>query len=480
MDPTWIAVWATALVVAAGAAWYWYRTRGGAHVDGGKLERTMSFMSQSIFENMFPEEADLVSIINNAVLVEEFIAREEVVAMLQKLHKDHPELYRLWSRVVPTEAGDIEFEELKNIDEELDVIVKESTAKSDEEVMNVLQEITSDEYPLDGLLYRFHTIKNENGNSALVVRVHHAVGDGIGLVDVMMKVLTKMDGTLFDLSSVPHKKRHIKFSIRSFLLALAKVAMIPVLKDTPSKLTRRSKPLLKSGKRRFAVSPGFSLDFLRAVKGSFDCPVSVNDVLTAAYSGAVKRYIEEVEPELTGKSMRLRLMMPVTLPRKGDKLRNRWCFVSVSMHGDLDVESRKERLMRVHQEMENVKRGGEAILQLQLQTIGASFTSMQSRRQLITSIFDSHTTIFSNVPGPTEPVKLCGRVIKKFMLPLPNAITQAIVFSYAGSLNLTLTAEEGIVTQPNRLLELFMDELRLFGKEAGVDSGVELLREPLC
>eukprot|EP00188_Purpureofilum_apyrenoidigerum_P005678 Plantae.Rhodophyta-Purpureofilum_apyrenoidigerum.ctg76506.p1 GENE.Plantae.Rhodophyta-Purpureofilum_apyrenoidigerum.ctg76506~~Plantae.Rhodophyta-Purpureofilum_apyrenoidigerum.ctg76506.p1 ORF type:complete len:261 (-),score=61.34 Plantae.Rhodophyta-Purpureofilum_apyrenoidigerum.ctg76506:102-884(-) len=260
MDQLQIATWATVVLVAAGLGWYVLRGRASAWEAGGKLERTMSFMSQSIYENMFPKETELESVINTVVFVEEYITREEVVVMLRKLHKEHSELYRLWSRAVPTGTGDIVFEDVENIHDELDAVVSERTASSDEDVMDVLQEVILEDYPLGGLLYRFYTVKNENGDSVLVVRIHHAVGDGIGLMDVMMKVLTKMDGSLFDFESVPHKKRAIKFSAAAFLQSLCKIAVTPVLQDTPTKLTRRSKPLLLTGKRKFAVTPGFSLD----------------------------------------------------------------------------------------------------------------------------------------------------------------------------------------------------------------------------
>ncbi|KAJ8902980.1 hypothetical protein NDN08_006297 [Rhodosorus marinus] len=462
-------------IVAVILGFVFLRKRNKAD-DLTAIRRKMSFTSRSLYENTFPAEAEIMSIINVELVMSRVPSKDEFVSRLMELYRDNPQLARLRSRVEQVGFRDYRFTELKDLKDRLLQVVHVEVVRDDDAMSAIIEKVAGTGLPLDGLLHSYYLIQNQAGHSAVLFRFHHALGDAMGLIDSFSSTLALEDGSPLVLGKPGAKGRKPSLKPGAVLKALVKLATLPFVSDSKTVFTNSSEatggPLKRLGARRFARTPPFSLEYIKAIKNSFgSVGCTVNDVLTAVLGAGLKKYVQETT---NGQPSKLRAMMPVVLPRKKpDTLRNRWCFVSVDLHSQ--IVDPIARLLNVHNDMEVIKASGEALLQLTIQSIGGVFTSLSMKRQIISNQFASHSVIFSNVPGPPAPVKLCGIPVEHIYAPFPNVRLQVIALSYKGEVTVTFCADEGMVPNPDRLIELFMEELEALGSAANISSSERLL-----
>ncbi|GAB5373312.1 hypothetical protein AAMO2058_001740300 [Amorphochlora amoebiformis] len=120
----------------------------------------------------------------------------------------------------------------------------------------------------------------------------------------------------------PFKRRESSFipsitRLVSLAAAIGHVSCIPLsARDTPSPF-RPDAPLGSAGVHRTIITlPEIPLELVRATKAKAE--VSVNDVLMAAFSGAMKRYLDIIDQKssFTSPQRHMRALVPVAFPRK--------------------------------------------------------------------------------------------------------------------------------------------------------------------
>ena len=84
-------------------------------------------------------------------------------------------------------------------------------------------------------------------------------------------------------------------------------------------------------------------------------------------------------------------------------------------------------------------------------------------------IFSRHSLVFSNVPGPADAVFLAGKEVVGMFAVYPNLIMQHICVSYNGKMFMNFVCDPDVVTAPETLATLYMDELRALATLHGVD-----------
>mmetsp|Transcript_25467 Transcript_25467/g.100558 ORF Transcript_25467/g.100558 Transcript_25467/m.100558 type:complete len:298 (+) Transcript_25467:771-1664(+) len=291
------------------------------------------------------------------------------------------------------------------------------------------------------------------------------------MLDSFSKIFVQESGSPFVLSIPGAKSRMPSAKLGAVLKALVKLVTLPFISDSKTVLTGSAEatggPLKRIGARKVARTPPFSLDYVKAIKNSFgSVRCTVNDVLTAVLGSSLKRYVQEttnVQPS------KMRALVPVALPRKkSDTLRNLWSFVSVDLHSEIDDPI--ARLLNIHKAMDVMKASLEPLMQLAINTITGKFTSLSMRRRLSSTVFGTHSVVFSNVPGPMSRVKVCGYPVEHMYGPFPNVRLQVVAISYNGELTVTICADDGMVPDPDRLTELFLEELEALGSAANISS----------
>jgi WS/DGAT/MGAT family acyltransferase len=180
---------------------------------------------------------------------------------------------------------------------------------------------------------------------------------------------------------------------------------------------------------------------------------SVNDVLLAACSGALRRYLLEIK-ELPGKS--LVASVPVALPRDAEQAGgNAISFANVRLGTDIeDVRERFELIRRS-------SAAGRTYLKQMSATALIDYTVLISSPQMLTRlpgigarVPPIYNVIISNVPGPRGKLYFLGAEMEAYYPISALAHGQALnvtVMSYAGGLYFGFTACHDRVPSVQRL-----------------------------
>jgi WS/DGAT/MGAT family acyltransferase len=228
-----------------------------------------------------------------------------------------------------------------------------------------------------------------------------------------------------------------------------------------------------SGQRRFA-SVATDLDDYRRIRKAHGG--TVNDVVLAAVSGALGRYLRAHGHST--KDLALRAMVPISV-RADDEhgaLGNR---VSAMM-APLPVwcEDPMERLRLVTTTMGDLKSSKQAVGATLLTevtdfappTIAAQAARLQSRQRFF-------NLVVTNVPGPQFPLYLLGRELQDVFPMVPLARNQGVCFalmSYNGRVNFGLTADYDAMPDLDQLagdLEASIAELSAAAPSAEAGKG---------
>ncbi len=163
------------------------------------------------------------------------------------------------------------------------------------------------------------------------------------------------------------------------------------------------------------------LDDLRAVKERFRA--TVNDVYLAAAAGALRRLMHE-----RGETpVPLKTMVPVSVRDDGelDDLGNRISFMFVDL--PCDEPDAERRLRRVQMATGEGKESGDpGTSELALRLIGYGPRTV---RRLVAKAMASprmFNLVVSNIPGPSEPMYMCGCELKEAYPIVPLADGHAL------------------------------------------------------
>jgi WS/DGAT/MGAT family acyltransferase len=246
-----------------------------------------------------------------------------------------------------------------------------------------------------------------------------------------------------DLLSKPGK-------VTSFATALGKLATMTADPRTPFKgeLTRE---------KRAVWSKPIDLGMVKAIRKYTGA--TVNDVLLAAVSGALGRYMKGRGGEADG--VDIRAVVPVNLRslEEAHKLGNKFGLVFLPL--PLGIEDSLERIFEVRKRMNEIKEGKEALVSFGiLQTMGVSPGPVFER---VLQMFGSKaTSVMTNVIGPDKPIYFAGAAMKQamFWVPRSGGLGMGVsILSYNSKVWLGIATDAGLVPDPEGILDGFYAEL---------------------
>jgi diacylglycerol O-acyltransferase / wax synthase len=349
-----------------------------------------------------------------------------------------------------------------------------------------LQELVSDlmSTPLDYSkpLWQFHIVENFSGGSALIARLHHAIADGIALVQVLL--------SLTDDAPLGHEEAHEQTTHPNgrstsrpleALLAPVSAAVDAAVRGGPDTLIEAAQlggrgaaalnkllfmepdpPNLFKGplgvEKRAAWSQPIPLEDIKAVGRM--ARGTVNDVLINAVAGALRRYLLGRGTEANG--LNLRAVVPVNLrplDQPITELGNKFGVVFLAL--PVGIADPFDRLLELKRRMESIKSSPEAVVAFGiLNLIGASPPPLAD---VAVDMFGSKATaVMTNVPGPRQPIYLAGARIDKTMFWVPQSGHLGLgvsIFSYAGSVLVGVASDAGLVPDPEAIVAAFHAEL---------------------
>jgi diacylglycerol O-acyltransferase / wax synthase len=366
-----------------------------------------------------------------------------------------------------------------------------------------LQELIGDlmTMPLDRNrpLWHDYMVDGFGDGAALIVRMHHCIADGVALARVMLSLTDSEPGagirrrrsnhrvprSRFVLAGVPipgtsplrravqvgttvaRQTAHVATSPRhvvnlgeaigrdaftGFRLLLTSADAATAIKGDPGV------------SRRVAWSRPLSLDEIKTIAHAHEA--TVNDVLLAAVSGALRRYLRgRGSPVLEIQAMVPFNLRPLDepLPRE---LGNKFGLVFLPL--PVGVSGSYRRLMEVHRRMDDIKGSRQGPVSYELLSITGR-TPEPVERRIVDLFTTKGTAVMTNVPGPKEPVYLAGAPVRTVLVWAPTSghIGMSVsIFSYRGEVTVGLMVDAALVPDPGRIVGQLEQEVQALGKLA--------------
>lgn len=335
--------------------------------------------------------------------------------------------------------------------------------------------------------WQFHIVEDYEDGAVVVARIHHAIGDGIAMIGVLLSLTDGYDGHAAP-GAQPAGTEHDhavwadvissvlgtlgsgwRLSIDTLRKSLAAVenpaqllrdgtgiaAELAYLLLMPNDSATRFKGPL-SGSKRIAWSDPIALPEVKAVSNTLGC--SINDMLLAAVAGALNAYLTEKGDPTKG--VEVRALVPINLrpPAGGARLGNHFGVVAVEL--PVGLENPLARVEEVHRRMEALKASYEPPVTLGL--IEALGYAPQTVQDMVFDLLLSRATaVMTNVPGPQQPLHLAGSEIRQAMFWVPQAgnIGMGVsILSFNGQVQFGLITDKALVPDPRTIVERFKPE----------------------
>ncbi len=339
------------------------------------------------------------------------------------------------------------------------------------------------------------------GRSVLISRVHHCLVDGVsgvGLLNVLLDPtlpsekrtkryhappLPAPSATLADALVTSYSEMIDRMlSAQAATLNIAQSLMSDQALRGLDQLLRLVPELLAPverlpfnqtclGPRKVAWSE-FSIPEVKAIREA--CGGTLNDVVLAVVTSAVRRYAELHRAPV--KNRLLRLMVPVNVRREGEKngLGNRVSMLPVSV--PLDIRDPAELLDAIRQRTEALKSARVAdLIHLLATWMGTTPVPLQALLGPLASLLPvpPFNLVCTNVPGPQSPLYLLGREMQTYYPYVPIGNDMALgcaIQSYNHKLYFGLTGDAAAVPDVDRLKAFLDSSFADMCRAAGVHS----------
>lgn len=351
-----------------------------------------------------------------------------------------------------------------------------------------LQDLVSDmmSTPIDFTKspWQYHLIENYNGGCVLLGRLHHCIADGIALIRVLLAMTDESPDAPWPSATDSHEPEHrarsplatVNATVRSAEKLLADGfdllgepgKLAEVARTSAGSATALSRLVLMSPDphtafkgplgvaKRAAWSQPVPLDAVKAIGRAVGG--TVNDVLLAAVTGALRRYLQGRGQNVDGLDIRAAVPVNLRPPDEPLTLGNRFGLVFLSL--PIGVDDPLDRLFDLKERMEAIKHSPEAIVAFGiLMGLGVAPSALQD---MGVSIFGSKATaVMTNVPGPREMLYMAGAPINQIMFWVPQSGRLGLgvsILSYAGNVTLGIATDSGLAPDPDEIITAFHEE----------------------
>lgn len=358
-------------------------------------------------------------------------------------------------------------------------------------------ELMSDPLDRSRPLWRFYLIENVNGGCAVLGRIHHCIADGIALIHVLLSLTDAMqDTTALTASAEPEEPSPRRNGLLSMPLRLAarvadrglrvadsllnmtldlRVEADSILQSLESAglLTAASAAILAKllvlspdrpspyrgqmgGIKRVVWSTPLSLPEVKEVGRAMG--VTINDVLVAVVSGALRRDIQERGGEADLGNLRAMVPMNLRQPNARLTLGNEFSLLFLDL--PVSLAEPDDRLAAVHRQMQLFKHSPEPYLIYQILSLVGRLPG-EVAQQTVNWFADKASFVLTNVPGPRQPLYFAGSQMQRLLFWVPHSGEISIgisIFSYAGTVTLGIDTDEALIPDPGRIIQHFYTE----------------------
>ncbi len=359
-------------------------------------------------------------------------------------------------------------------------------------------------------LWQLHLIENYVGpdgkkGSALVVRIHHCIADGISLISVTMSLI---DGGL----PPPERKRHpaaetgaanaedwiadkmvkpfTSLTVKALgLLGDRAAQSLGLLRDPQAMSDQMDKSMSSTmdaarmayqvlsdaaslalmpddSKTRLKGKPGTAkrvawcqplpLDEVKAVSKALGC--SINDVLLSCVAGAIGAYLKSFGDDVTGKE--IRAMVPVNLRPldQAYKLGNKFGLAPLVL--PIGMDNPVERVFEVRRRMNALKGSTQPLLAFGVLAVAGML--VKPAQAVMLNMFGKKTTaVMTNVPGPATKLQFCGSTLEQSLFWVPQSGDVGLgvsILSYGGGVQFGVITDTVLCPEPQKIIDEFEPE----------------------
>ena len=363
-----------------------------------------------------------------------------------------------------------------------------------QELQEFVSELASTPLDQSKPLWQFHLVENHSEGPVLITRIHHCYADGIALIQVLLSLTDSTPEPRASARSPQHWKRQRMQESNIFrrflepardgldtavdwgqkaleeMLAMLRqpeqvgayaneaidiadeLATTLLLSDDPP---TRFKGRL-GARKRVAWTEPLPLDEVKAVGRALGC--TVNDVLIASATGALNHYLRccGEDPE----DIEIRATVPVNLrPLEHAKdLGNHFGLVYLPL--PVGLENPLQRLLKVHEHMEELKNSRQAVVAFGLlAALGMGPAALQ--KPMLDMMSRKASAVLTNVPGPRRPLYMAGTAVREMMFWVPQngSIGMGIsILSYNQQVYMGLITDRRLVPDPEAIVSRFRAE----------------------
>lgn len=353
-------------------------------------------------------------------------------------------------------------------------------------------------------LWQIHLIEDYTGpdgvkGSAMIVRIHHCIADGIALIsvtmslvdggappperrkkaaaaagtedwiaDTLLKPFTDItvkalgavgEGAARSLGMLGDPKKGMEqgmsgsFDMAKVLMQVLKDGAALALMPDDSKTRLKGKP---GGAKKVAWCHPIPLDEVKAVGKALNC--SINDVLLSCVAGALGEYLKTFGDDVAGQE--IRAMVPVNLRPldQAHKLGNRFGLVPLVL--PIGVDNPIERVYEVRRRMAALKGSYQPLLAFSLLAVAGLL--IKPAQDVMLNLFAKKTTaVMTNVPGPREKLKFCGSTLEQSLFWVPQSGDVGLgvsILSYGGGVQFGVITDSTLCPEPQRIIDEFVPE----------------------
>lgn len=323
-------------------------------------------------------------------------------------------------------------------------------------------------------LWQIHYIEHFQAGSALIIRIHHCIADGMSLVRLLLSLtdaeadpasvaLTSEKPTtgagsrhhegMWDVLTHPS---HLKKLAKNGVSAIAELARVTLGANDPPSLLKGT----ISGVKKVAWAEPFALADVKRIGKKLNA--TVNDVLVAAVAGALRQhFLRNIgESELHGMHVLIPFnLRPIDAPI--ESLGNQFGMVLLPL--PVQVSDPLERLQHAKAAMDQLKHSYQAhVFYGMLEFFGKGPAVVEQTALDILS--KKASAVMTNVPGPKKPVYLAGAKLKQPLVWVPQAGNVGVgmaILTYNDIVQFGFVADVKLVPDPNEIAELFIAQFRI-------------------
>jgi len=350
--------------------------------------------------------------------------------------------------------------------------------------------------PRDRPLWEVHLVDGLTSGSAMYVRLHHAMSDGIALTRVLLSLTDADPDAQPDAGPVeesvlvspaatrprsrPARLRSgiglgLKLGVQAVqaVQAVEVAAKLVFARNPTTTMSARSG---RTGRDKLIVwSDPIPLAHVKEIARANR--TTINDVVVGALAGALQRS----QSHRGERPVDVRTMIPVNLRPLDEplpaRLGNRFAVVLLTLPSGLATPL--ARLAETKRRMDEIKGSPEAVLTSAL-IHGIGLTGAWLSRPIVSFFTNKADAVTTNVPGPREHRYLAGTRIDGLLGWVPASSNQTLgtcIFTYAGTLRVGFKSDALAIPDPGRLLAGFVAELAAL-HPGGAAAGPGVAAEP--